>query len=212
LAEPLIFIVSGPSGSGKSSLVKLLLELDERLHFSVSYTTREPRPGEVNGEHYHFLSQRADFEDLIGEGWFFEHAEYNSHYYGTPRRALDEARESGKDLVLDIDVQGVARLKENPGFPKATTIFVLPPSQETLVRRLEKRGDLKPAQKESRLERANEEVPECTKYDYVLVNDRLKDSVLDLLSIVRAARVEQARMAPQIADVLGTFGVKAQHG
>jgi guanylate kinase len=212
VAEPLIFIVSGPSGSGKSSLVRLLLEIDDRLHFSVSYTTRQARPGEVDGEHYHFLSSRADFEDLIRRNWFFEYAEYNNHYYGTPKEALEEARRKGKDLVLDIDVQGVARLKENPEFPAAVTIFVLPPSQEVLARRLDKRGDLKPEQREARLQRANDEVPECMKYDYVLINDRLRDSVLDLAGIVRANRVARARKEAEIARVLNTFGAVTKHG
>jgi guanylate kinase len=198
-----IFIISAPSGSGKSTLVDKLLERDTSLLFSISYTTREPRGQEENGKHYHYIS-REEFERRLANGEFLEHAlVFGQHYYGTHRSILDQAIAEGKDLVLDIDVQGARQLKDK--FPEAVSVFILAPSREILEKRLRTRSEDAEAVIERRLRTAAAEIRNWKDYDYVLVNEQVEDSTETLLSIVRAERVRRCRMGSRIAPILATF-------
>jgi guanylate kinase len=198
-----IFIFSDPSGSGKSTLVDRLLERDKNLLFSISYTTREPRGQEENGKHYHYIS-REEFEQRLANGEFLEHAlVFGQHYYGTHRSILDRAIAEGKDLVLDIDVQGARQLKDK--YPEAVSVFILAPSKTVLEQRLRRRSEDAEAVIERRLRTAAAEIRNWKDYDYVLVNEKVEDSTEMLLSIVRAERVRRGRMESRIAPILATF-------
>jgi guanylate kinase len=197
-----VYIISAPSGSGKSTLVGLLMNEVPHLLFSVSYTTRARRGHEREGGDYHFIS-REEFEARIAEGEFLEHACVFGNYYGTHRSILDDARACGKDLVLDIDVQGARQLKSK--IPEAVTIFILPPSREILEKRLRARGEDSDAVIERRLRDAAEEIRNYKAYDYVLINNELKASAQSLASIVRAERVRRVRIEDQILPILETF-------
>jgi len=197
-----VFIISAPSGSGKSTLVRRLLAGVPGLMFSISYTTRAPRGGEVEGENYHFLA-RAEFQERIRRDEFLEHAEVFGNYYGTHRGVLAEAREQGRDLVLDIDVQGARQLKSK--IPEAVTVFILAPSREILEQRLRARGEDSDAVIERRLRDAANEIRNYSVYDYVLINRELNESDQTLAAIVRAERVRRNRMEEQIRPILETF-------
>ncbi len=197
-----IFIVSAPSGSGKSTLVRRLLANVPGLTFSVSYSTRAPRGNEIDGESYHFVS-RSEFEKMAREGEFLEHAEVFGNYYGTHCAVLARAQEHGKDLVLDIDVQGARQLKSK--IPEAVTIFILAPSRETLEQRLRTRSEDSDAVIKRRLRDAANEIRNYSAYDYVLVNNELDQSDEALAAIVRAERVRRRRMEEQIRPILETF-------
>src|SRR5262249_12656514 len=168
-----VFIISAPSGSGKSTLVSRLLKSDDRLMFSISYTTRKPRGQEENGQSYHFVT-REDFEGMLARGEFLEHAEVFGNYYGTHRSILDQARAQGKDLVLDIDVQGARQLKYQ--IPEAVTVFILAPSRQILEQRLRARSEDRDDVIERRLRGAAEEIGNYNDYDYVLINRDLCES------------------------------------
>jgi guanylate kinase len=199
-----VFIVSAPSGSGKSTLVSRLLAADPNLMFSVSYTTRTPRGAEKDGEDYHFVS-REEFEAMIARGEFLEWADVFGNYYGTHRKTLDQAQSSGKDLVLDIDVQGARQLRES--LSKAVTIFILAPSRQILEQRLRARGEDRDEVIDRRLKKAAEEIRNYEDYDYVLINRDLAESDAILIAIVRAERVRRNRMEDQVRPILETFQV-----
>jgi guanylate kinase len=187
--KPIVYIISAPSGSGKSTLVNELLKLVPNLDFSVSYTTRPPRGSEQNGKEYHFIS-REEFEQMIQADEFLEHATvFGKSYYGTSRRFLREAEANGHDLLLDIDVQGAAQIKRK--CPDAVSIFVLPPDRQTLEWRLRHRSEDDEATILRRLGTASREIDSYDKYDYILINDDLKNSVESLTAIVRFARLRQ---------------------
>jgi guanylate kinase len=198
-----VFIISAPSGSGKSTLVSRLMNEVERLTFSVSYTTRAPRGNEVEGEAYCFIS-RAEFEERLARDEFLEHAEVFGNYYGTHVSALQIAANKGLDLVLDIDVQGAAQLKER--IPDAVTIFVLAPSREILEQRLRARSQDSDEVIRRRLADAAREIRNYSLYDYVLVNNDLEPAAETLKSIVRAERVKRVRVEEKIRPILETFG------
>jgi len=198
-----VFIISAPSGSGKSTLVSRLMNEVERLTFSVSYTTRAPRGNEVEGEAYCFIS-RAEFEERLARDEFLEHAEVFGNYYGTHVSALQIAANKGLDLVLDIDVQGAAQLKER--IPDAVTIFVLAPSREILEQRLRARSQDSDEVIRRRLADAAREIRNYSLYDYVLVNNDLELAAETLKSIVRAERVKRVRVEEKIRPILETFG------
>jgi guanylate kinase len=198
-----VFIISAPSGSGKSTLVSRLLNDVENLTFSVSYTTRKSRGKEVDGAAYHFID-RAEFETRLANDEFLEHAEVFGNYYGTHSSALTTARLSTKDLVLDIDVQGAAQLKKR--IPDAVSIFVLPPSQEVLEKRLRARSQDNEDVIQRRLADAAREISNYRLYDYVLVNEDLEMAVATLTGIVRAERVRRVRVEEKIRPILATFG------
>ena len=180
-----IFIISAPSGSGKSTLVRALRETVPKLEFSVSYTTRGPRGMEQNGREYYFVT-REEFEAMVRNEEFLEHAEVFGNYYGTARRFLQSAEEKAYDLLLDIDVQGAEQIKGK--LPQAMSIFILPPNRGELERRLRERSQDSEAVIQRRLEAAAREIENYWKYDYILVNDRLPKSVKDLQAILLAER------------------------
>jgi len=197
-----VFIISAPSGSGKSTLVSRILANDPGLRFSVSYTTRSPRGHEKPGESYIYIS-REEFEDRLANNEFLEHAEVFGNYYGTNREVLRQAHNEGKDLILDIDVQGARQLKER--IPEAVSIFILPPSRDILEQRLRSRSEDSEETIQRRLRDAAGEIRNYQQYDYVLVNHRVDDSTLTLQSIVRAERVRRIRMEEHIEPILRSF-------
>ncbi|MGA2716348.1 MAG: guanylate kinase [Bryobacteraceae bacterium] len=198
-----VFIISAPSGSGKSTLVSRLLNDVESLTFSVSYTTRKPRGSEVDGQAYHFID-RPEFERRLATHEFLEYAEVFGNYYGTHSDALTIAQGRGKDLVLDIDVQGAAQLKKR--IPDAVSIFVLPPSREVLEQRLRARSQDNEEVIRRRLADAALEIRNYSLYDYVLVNNDLDLAAETLKAIVRAERVRRIRVEEKIQPILATFG------
>jgi guanylate kinase len=187
--KPLVYIISAPSGSGKSTLVNELLKKVSDLEFSISYTTRSPRGSETNGRQYFFVS-RAEFEKMIAEDAFLEHAEVFGNYYGTARCFLQKAEEHGRDLLLDIDVQGAKQIQDK--VPKATSIFILPPNRKILEERLRKRSEDADEVIERRLDKATSEIANYTRYNYILINDQLEDSIKLLRAIVRGERLVRA--------------------
>ena len=198
-----VFIVSAPSGSGKSTLVDRLLATVPGLMFSVSYTTRPPRGHEKDGESYHYVTREA-FQAMIARGEFLEWAQvFGDHYYGTHQGILEAARTAGRDLVLDIDVQGARQLKDR--IPEAVTIFILPPSRQVLEARLRARGEDREDLIERRLAEAAVEIRRYKGYDYVLINRELAESDAVLSSIVRAERIRRDRIEDQIEPILETF-------
>ena len=180
-----VYIVSAPSGSGKTTLVGCLLRDVPHLHFSISYTTRQPRGQEQNGREYFFVS-REEFEVMIAGGKLLEWAEVFGNYYGTARRFLEEARHAGEDLLLDIDVQGAAQVKEK--IPDAVSTFILPPSRQELEARLRGRGQDSEAVIARRLDKARSEISGYIRYDYILINEELTRSVECFRSIVLTER------------------------
>ncbi|HEY1272754.1 MAG TPA: guanylate kinase [Terriglobales bacterium] len=184
-----VYIISAPSGSGKSTLVNELRKIVPGLNFSISYTTRASRGSERNGWEYFFVT-RPEFERMIQRDEFLEHADVHGNCYGTARRFLLEAEKSNLDLLLDIDVQGAAQVKNK--ISDAVSIFVLPPNRETLEWRLRNRGQDSDAEIGRRLVTASREIENYDKYDYILVNDRLEDSVEALKAIVLAERLQRS--------------------
>ncbi|MBV8892177.1 MAG: guanylate kinase [Acidobacteria bacterium] len=193
----LVYIISAPSGSGKSTLVNELRKFVSNLDFSISYTTRAPRGSEQNGREYYFIS-RPEFDKMVRRDEFFEHAEVFGHCYGTAKRFLTEAESGNHDLVLDIDVQGAAQIKQK--LPQAVSIFILPPDRGTLEWRLRSRGLDTDAVIDRRLATAKREIENYDKYDYILVNDRLDQSVDALKAIVLAERSRRSGATPSAQD------------
>lgn len=186
--KPLVYIISAPSGSGKSTLTNEVLKLVPNLVFSISYTTRALRGSEQNGKQYHFISMQ-EFERMVADGEFLEHANVHGNCYGTARRFLREAGQSGNDLLLDIDVQGAAQVKKN--LTDAISVFVLPPDRKTLEWRLRNRGEDREEVIQRRLQDARREIEEYDKYDYVLINDQLEKSIERLKAIVISERLRR---------------------
>jgi guanylate kinase len=199
-----VFIVSAPSGSGKSTLVSRILTEVKDLMFSISYTTRKPRGSEKDGQSYRFVS-REEFEAMIARGEFLEWAQVFGNYYGTHRGILEVAQAEGKDLVLDIDVQGARQLKVT--VPEAVTVFILAPSKQILEQRLRARGEDRDEVIKRRLKEAAEEIRNYGAYDYVLINRDLEESADVLGAIVRAERARRSRIEDRIKPILETFQV-----
>ncbi len=181
----LLIVISGPSGVGKDTLIKRLLELDRNLRYSVSCTTRAPRPGEIDGVHYTFLD-RPSFQRMIDQGSFLEWATYNANLYGTLTERVDRARADGHDIVLKIEVQGAEQVRERVA--DGLFIFVVPPSTRELERRQEERNSEPSGVMASRREIAEREMKYAARYDHVVVNDELERAVAEILSIVQHAR------------------------
>ena len=185
----ILFIISAPSGSGKSTLVNEVRKQLSEIEFSVSWTTRAPRGSEEHGREYYFTN-REEFERMIADGLFLEHAEVFGHYYGTARHSLEDARKQGHDLLLDIDVQGAAQVRR--GMPEAVSIFVLPPNPKVLRTRLRNRsraeGQVNESELYRRLSEASKEIENYRDYSYILVNDILDRAVAQLEAIVLAER------------------------
>ena len=189
----ILFILSAPSGSGKSTLVSQLRSLVDQLEFSISYTTRPPRGSEQEGREYHYVSV-DEFRGMIDRDEFLEWADVFGNYYGTARRSLEDARAHGKDLLLDIDVQGAQQVRQR--VPDAVSIFILPPNPQVLERRLRNRsraeGSLDAAVIQRRLSKARIEIENYSQYSYILVNDVLDVAVEELLAIVKVERHARA--------------------
>jgi guanylate kinase len=184
----LLIVVSGPSGVGKDTVIRRLLELDPKLLYSVSGTTRKPRPGEKPDQNYTFLS-RQKFLELVDRGAFLEHATYNGQLYGTFRDLVEKARDEGRDVVLKIDVQGAEQVRRR--VPDAITIFVVAPSAEELVHRREARGSESAEDLESRRKIAETEMTYASRYDHVVTNDDVERAAREILEIVGKAREGQ---------------------
>ncbi|MBV8050200.1 MAG: guanylate kinase [Acidobacteriaceae bacterium] len=184
-----VYIISAPSGSGKSTLVAKVRQIVPRLDFSISYTTRSPRGNERSGVEYFFVS-REEFGRMVKRGEFLEHAEVFGNYYGTAKRFLDEARQKGNDLLLDIDVQGAAQIKKK--ISQAVSIFILPPDRNTLEARLRHRSLDREDVIQRRLVTASREIEKYREYDYILINDRLEDSVEALKAILLSERLKDS--------------------
>ena len=189
--QGILFIISAPSGAGKTTLASRLFQEAPDLRSSISYTTRAPRKGEVNGRDYHFVNEEQ-FIQMRNAGAFAEWASVHEFYYGTPRAPVDDAITQGRDLLLDIDVQGATQLKAT--YPEAVSLFVLPPSWHELERRLRGRGTDTEAVITRRLHRAREEAREFSAYDYWIVNDNLERAVSLLHAILTAERARVARL------------------
>lgn len=185
-----VYIISAPSGSGKSTLVNELRKIVPGLDFSISYTTRHPRGSEQNGREYFFVP-REDFDEMLKRNEFLEHAEVFGNCYGTAKRFLDEARAHNHDLLLDIDVQGAAQIKKL--IPDAVSIFILPPDRKTLELRLRRRSLDAEEVIQRRLITASKEIENYSNYDYILVNDRLEESIDELKDVVLAERLKRSK-------------------
>jgi len=183
--QGLLIVISGPSGVGKDTVIKRLLELDPNLRYSVSYTTRAPRSGEVDGVNYHFAS-RDEFDRLIREGAFLEYATYGGNLYGTPIADLDRVRAEGRDVVLKIDVQGAEQVRKRA--PDALRIFLAPPSMNELLRRRTERHSESAQDQTERQIIAKDEMALAPHFDHVVVNDDLERAVQEVLAIIRRAR------------------------
>ena len=194
----ILIVVSGFSGAGKGTLMKELLGKYENYALSVSMTTRAPRPGEKDGESY-FFGDRETFERTIAQEGLIEYASYCGNYYGTPRAYVEEQLDAGRDVILEIEIQGALKVKER--FPEALLLFVMPPSAEELKRRLMGRGTESEEVILQRLERASEEAEGIEQYEYLIINDKLEECVEQMHAIISAARNNPARNKQLIADM-----------
>lgn len=198
-----IFIVSGPSGSGKSTLVETLLKEVPNTMFSVSYTTRLPRPGEQEGREYHFVDRGA-FETMAARNEFLEWANVYGYLYGTHQNYVARAEEQGKDLVLDIDVQGAQQVKQR--LPEAIAIFLVPPSRQELERRIRSRGLDADEVIQRRLQQALIEIRNCNHYDYVVINEDLTQAKAEVRAIALAERCRTGAHDGRVQEILKSFG------
>jgi guanylate kinase len=199
-----LFCVAAPSGTGKSSLVKALLELDSRLAVSVSHTTRAPRGQEVDGREYHFITE-AEFLAMIDREEFFEHAQVHGNRYGTSRKAIEERLTHGDDVVLEIDWQGALQIKKL--FPHAVLIFILPPSWDELAQRLNRRGEDRPEVIATRLANGRTEVAQARHFDFVIINSLFETALFDLTTVVRSQRLKYAAQLRNRSQVFAALGL-----
>jgi guanylate kinase len=200
--QPVIVVVSAPSGAGKTTVLERVLEETPGLRFSVSHTTRSPRPGEQDGTHYHFVSPEA-FLRLQQAGALLEWAEVHGNLYGTGLAEIDRARSEGRDLLLDLDVKGAEQVRS--AIPEAVTVFILPPSFDVLERRLRGRGQDDEATIRRRLAAAGREIDAFVQYDYAIVNEDLDACAEQLKSIVSAARCRVSVVAERAREIERSF-------
>ena len=194
----LLIILSSPSGAGKSTLAKRLRAWDDSIVFSVSATTRTPRPGEVNGVDYHFVSEE-EFKTIVRDGGMLEHAHVFGNFYGSPKAAVQDAIESGKDVLFDVDWQGAQQIRNSALGPHTLSIFLLPPSIIELRRRLESRGQDSAETIARRMQKSWDEISHWDGYDFVLVNDDLDATEEQLKTIVSATRLRRLQQ-PELTD------------
>jgi len=199
-----LFVVAAPSGAGKSSLVKALLELDSHLTVSVSHTTREPRGQEQHGREYWFVDEAA-FAAMIERGEFFEWAQVHGHLYGTSRKAIEERLMGGEDMVLEIDWQGALQIKQL--FPHAILIFILPPSWNELQQRLQRRGEDRPEVIETRMANARDEVAQARHFDFVIINSLFETALFDLKTVVHSQRLKYAAQRRNKSQVFAALNL-----
>jgi guanylate kinase len=199
-----LFIVSAPSGAGKSSLVKAALADDQRLTLSVSHTTRSPRTGEVDGREYHFVDRRT-FEAMLARGEFLESAEVHGNRYGTSQKWIEETRAKGLDIMLEIDWQGAQQVRK--AFPDAVSVFILPPTPvlPELERRLRGRGQDTEEAIQRRLRDARDEISHLAEFDYVIINKQFEEARRDLAAIVRATRLKLSSQIARHPEILKPF-------
>jgi guanylate kinase len=199
-----LFVVAAPSGAGKSSLVKALMELDQRVSPSVSHTTRAPRGQEVHGREYYFVSQET-FDQMIAQDAFLEWANVHGNRYGTSKAAIEQRMAQGSDVVLEIDFQGAIQVKRI--FPNAVLIFILPPSWEELRSRLERRNEDSAETIELRLKNAAQEMEHAKSFDFVIINELFERALFDLKAIVHAQRLRFAAQRIARADTFGALHI-----
>ncbi|GKS83195.1 guanylate kinase [Acidovorax sp. SUPP1855] len=199
-----LFVVAAPSGAGKSSLVKALLELDSHVQPSVSHTTRAPRGQEKHGREYFFTSEQ-EFDAMVASDGFVEWAHVHGRRYGTSRKAIEERIAQGADVVLEIDFQGAIQVKQ--AFANAVLIFILPPSWEELRSRLERRGEDAPDVIEIRLKNAAQEMEQAYKFDFVIINELFERALFDLKTIVHAQRLKYAAQRRAWADTFESLNI-----
>ena len=199
----IIIVVSGFSGAGKGTIMKELISKYDQYALSISATTRDPRPGEVNGREYFFVSNE-EFEKLIKENGLIEHAGYVNHYYGTPRKFVEDKLNAGIDVILEIEIQGALQIKEQ--YQDAVLLFVMPPSAKVLEERLKGRGTETEEVIKQRLARACEEAVGIENYDYIVINDKLEDAVERVHGIITAAHATPGRNTEFIAEIRDELG------
>ena len=199
-----LFVVAAPSGAGKSSLVKALMELDARVQPSVSHTTRAPRGQEKHGREYFFVSEQ-EFDSMVSHGAFLEWANVHGRRYGTSRKAIEDRIHQGADVVLEIDYQGALQIKKI--FENAVLIFILPPSWDELRSRLERRGEDTPDVIEVRLKNAAEEMAQAKEFDYVIINELFERALFDLKAVVHAQRLKYAAQSRARADIFQALNI-----
>jgi guanylate kinase len=205
LNDPRLYVVAAPSGGGKTSLINALLAKDNRIQLSVSYTTRPPRPGEVDGVHYHFVDEES-FQALIASNAFLEHAGVFDYHYGTNREAVGQQLAAGFDVILDIDWQGARQIRDS--FPSSRSIFIVPPSLDALRQRLIGRGQDSAAVIQRRMRDAQAEISHWDEFDFLIINKKFKQALGELLSIIRSDKLRQPYDQRQneeiLAELLGT--------
>lgn len=199
-----LFVVAAPSGAGKSSLVKALLELDSHLAVSISHTTRKPRGQEQDGREYWFVDE-ASFRGMIERGDFFEWAEVHGNLYGTSKPAVQQRLEHGEDVILEIDWQGALQIKKL--FPDAVLIFILPPSYEELLQRLHRRGEDQPDVIEQRMANARLEVAQARHFDFVIINALFETALFDLKTVVHSQRLRYAAQRKAKSSVFAALNL-----
>ncbi|CAN7614425.1 guanylate kinase [Acidovorax sp. LjRoot118] len=199
-----LIVVAAPSGAGKSSLVKALLELDSHVHLSISHTTRAPRGQEKHGRDYYFASQ-SEFDAMVEGNAFVEWAHVHGNRYGTSKKAIEERIAQGSDVILEIDFQGALQIKE--AFANALLVFILPPSWEELRSRLERRGEDSPDVIEVRLRNAATEMAQVSKFDFVIINELFERALFDLKAVVHAQRLKYAAQRRARADTFQSLNI-----
>lgn len=202
MSQGVLYVVAAPSGAGKTSLVKALLQKDSAIRLSVSYTTRAPRPGETNGVDYHFVGVE-EFRQMDARGEFLESAEVYGNYYGTSQAWIAGEIAAGRDILLEIDWQGAAQVRKR--FPEAVTLFILPPSIEALRERLSNRGQDSGDVIEKRMAAARDDISHAAEFEYIIVNDDFDQALLDFLAVVRASRLATSRQAQKLAPLFERF-------
>ncbi|MEE2733658.1 MAG: guanylate kinase [Pseudomonadota bacterium] len=194
-----LFVVSAPSGAGKTSLVHALVESTPDLHVSVSHTTRQQRPGEVDGVNYHFVS-KSTFTDMLNDNAFLEHAEVFGNWYGTSKQAVADQLQAGLDVILEIDWQGAEQIRRQA--PQAVSVFILPPSRTVLQQRLVGRGQDSDSVIQGRMAQATEQISHHVEFDYLIINDEFEVALQELRSVISSQRLRHSKQAERHADLI----------